>query len=172
MNAAAATPVDRTSAAYVCARKEAPLVWVLGVRTRILIDSAATGGRYAMTEQYAPPFTDGPPPHSHDDFEELLHVLDGGLKVFVEGTWSIVHAGDTVMVPRGVLHTIANPFLSPSRFLTQFAPGGFEQFFLDIGAPVEPGVEPIRPPKIAPPDREKLAALVRKYRMRMPGVTK
>lgn len=168
----AITPPVQTAEFFSRTRRDAPLLWVFGVRVRILVDSAATSGRYSLMEIYAPPFTDGPPPHSHDDFDELFHVMEGGLKVFVSGAWHVAHAGDTVIVPRGTLHTYNNPFLSACRFLAQCTPGGFENFFLEIGTPVtSTGVEPIRPPGVAAPDLERIKSLARKHRMHMPGLT-
>ena len=47
-------------------------------------------------------------PHSHQDFEEAIFVLNGRGKVWVEGETVDVEEGDAILVPAGVVHMILN----------------------------------------------------------------
>jgi mannose-6-phosphate isomerase-like protein (cupin superfamily) len=165
-SAAASTHLFRTY-------RETPVVWVFGVRMRILVDSAETAGRFSLVEVYTPPFDPGPPLHAHHDCEELFHILEGGLRLTLAGQSGPITArpGDTLIVPRGMLHTVSNPFLTPCRHLVQLTPGGFERFFAEIGVPPVSGTDLLRPPATPPPSKDQLRALAIKHHMSVPGVT-
>jgi mannose-6-phosphate isomerase-like protein (cupin superfamily) len=151
-SAAASTHLFRTY-------RETPVVWVFGVRMRILVDSAETAGRFSL--------------HAHHDCEELFHILEGGLRLTLAGQSGPITArpGDTLIVPRGMLHTVSNPFLTPCRHLVQLTPGGFERFFAEIGVPPVSGTDLLRPPATPPPSKDQLRALAIKHHMSVPGVT-
>ncbi len=151
--------------------REAPMLWVLGQRVRILVAGDQTAGRSSLVEVYAPPFSEGPVQHAHEDADELFYVLEGGLKIAVGGQTTIAHAGDTLIVRQGTLHAFGNPFVTPCRFLSQYTPAGFERFFLDLGLPVEGSATPLEPPPCAPPTAEQMRMLAQRCRMRIPGVT-
>ena len=42
--------------------------------------------------------------HSHDDEDELFYILDGSLRIEMEGRDVLLHAGDAFVVPKGVRH--------------------------------------------------------------------
>lgn len=58
----------------------------------------------------------------------------------VEGQQSYLAAGETIHVPRGVIHSGANLGQQPGRRIVLFSPAGMERFFLEAGAPT-PGSE-------------------------------
>lgn len=47
-------------------------------------------------------------PHSHPDFEEVIFILSGQGRIWAEGEWLEVRAGDAVLVPPGVVHATFN----------------------------------------------------------------
>ena len=151
--------------------RDARVLWALGTRVRFLVDSADTGGRFSVQEHYVPACHPGPPPHSHTDAEEMFHILDGALKVTVAQTPCVARPGDTLIVPANTLHTFANPFLTPCRFLVQLSPAGFEQFFAAIGVPPTSTTNELTPPPATPPAPQQLRELAIKYQMRVPGLT-
>jgi quercetin dioxygenase-like cupin family protein len=159
------------SPAVIRTHREARVLWVLGTRQRFLVDGADTGGRFALIETYAPACHAGPPPHMHEDAEETFHILDGAVKVMVAGQTTIARAGDTLIVPRGVLHTFSNPFLTACRFLVQLSPAGFERFFTEIGVPPVSPIDLMTPPQVSPPSPEQLRAAAIKFHLRVPGLT-
>ncbi len=58
----------------------------------------------------------------------------------VEGRQSRLAAGETIHVPRGMIHSGANIGQQPGRRIVLFSPAGMERFFLEAGAPI-PGSE-------------------------------
>lgn len=49
---------------------------------------------------------EGIPPEVHDDFDELLLVLDGELPLVVEGEQFTLHTGEYFFVPKGARHWV------------------------------------------------------------------
>src|SRR6478672_4967232 len=45
-------------------------------------------------------------PHSHDDFDQLVCILEGKCDFFIGGTAHKMGPGDMTLVPRGVEHYI------------------------------------------------------------------
>lgn len=147
------------------------MLWVLGQRVRILVAGEQTASRYSVVEVYAPPFSEGPGPHAHQDADELFHILEGGLKITVADQTTTAHAGDTLIVGRGTLHSYGNPFVTPCRFLSHYTPAGFERFLLEAGIPVEQNASQLEPPPCVPPTMEQMRMLSLRHRMHIPGVT-
>jgi quercetin dioxygenase-like cupin family protein len=74
------------------------------------------------------------PPHYHDR-EEVLILCTGQVQVTVEQTTVELAAGDSLVVPAGVLHQLANTGAAPAEWLLIaaspvrfFRPGGEELF--------------------------------------------
>ena len=57
----------------------------------------------------------------------------------VDGKRSRVSGGQTVHVPRGVIHSGANIGDKLGRRVLLFSPAGMERFFLEAGAPTQGG---------------------------------
>ena len=57
----------------------------------------------------------------------------------MDGTRSRLGAGESLHVPRGVVHASANVGESTGRRVVLFSPAGIERFFLEVGAPDETG---------------------------------
>jgi quercetin dioxygenase-like cupin family protein len=58
-----------------------------------------------------------PAPHSHDAFEETIFGLAGRTTYTVGGETIEVDPGDSICIPRGVVHAFANHGSSEARFL-------------------------------------------------------
>jgi quercetin dioxygenase-like cupin family protein len=138
---------------------EGEALWVLGDLYRFLATSEDTGGAYALWETTATPGLPGPPPHIHHREDEALYVLEGELELSVEGDTTRAGSGSFVNIPKGTLHTWRNAGDAPARLLGMVAPGGFEDFFKEVG---EPATDPSSPPA-GPPDVEKVLAAAPKY---------
>ncbi len=72
----------------------------------------------------------GPPLHRHTYEDEFFYVLAGDYRVMVGDTLYTLHAGDSVLGPRGIPHSFA--FVGPTdgRLLITYAPAGrMEEFF-------------------------------------------
>jgi len=124
----AATRVPSTFEAY-----RGATFWVIGHRVTILVEEKD----YTYVEIVSPPHLPGPPPHRHADASELFHVLEGKYDVLVEGQTLRLGPGDSVLVPRNGVHSFQNAGRTDARMISVFSPGGFAQFYRDMGFPVE-----------------------------------
>ena len=107
--------------------------WVVGHRVTLL----PAGNSYTYTDVFSPARTAGPPPHRHTDCSEFFHVLEGRVDFTVGEDHLQLGPGESVLVPRNVVHTFHPAGESSSRVITVFAPGGFDHWFRDMGVPVD-----------------------------------
>ena len=118
---------------------EVRVVWMPGgVRTEIHLGGEDTGGAFCLLVDH-PPVGWSLPPHRHLHEAETIHVIEGDFEMEIDGTRSRLSAGETVHVPRGVLHGGANVGQRPGRRVLLFSPSGLERFFLEAGAPAADG---------------------------------
>ena len=139
-------------------------VGVVGDTYTILLTGDDTNGRFCLIDMHVPP-GGGPPPHRHD-FEETFVMLEGELDLTFRGSKLVARAGDTVNIPANAPHQFHNGSQKAVRMLCLCAPAGQENFFLEVGTPVETRTTP--PPKLDKDAQEKLVAkmmeLAPKYR--------
>ena len=139
-------------------------VSVAGGAYTILLTGAQTGGRYSLIDMYVPA-GGGPPPHRHD-FEEMFTILEGEIELTFRGETRKAGAGVTVNIPANAPHAFKNKSDRPARLLCLCAPPGQEQFFIEVGVPVDSRTAP--PPKLAATEQaafiERAKALSAKYR--------
>ena len=97
----------------------------------VLVGTDTTAGRLALLETTEYQGSE-PPCHRHHWEDELLYVLEGELRLFLEGQWLLVRSGRAVMVPRQIEHTFA-VMTNTVCLLTVYTPGGFEGFYRECG---------------------------------------
>jgi len=70
-------------------------------------------------------------PHYHERHEELVLVLSGQARVFVEERWYELIPGDVLHLPRGVVHALQCD--SPSSVISVFSPpfDGSDRVYLE-----------------------------------------
>ena len=99
-------------------------------------DSSDTAGQFALVEIAGS--TGGEPPlHVHQNEDEFFLVLEGQLIVRRRNEELTLETGQSAFLPRNVPHTF-KVASSRVRFLNCITPGGFEEFFRDLGQPVNP----------------------------------
>jgi mannose-6-phosphate isomerase-like protein (cupin superfamily) len=118
---------------------------VLGVEITFKVTASATNGAYSLFEARTPP-QGGSPPHYQRHEEESFYVLEGEY-TFLMGEQTItLGPGESVTVPREMVHNFTNTGNTPARMLIITSPGGIhEQFFRDVGHPTDA-------PPAGPPD--------------------
>jgi len=139
-------------------------VSVVGDPYTILVSGAQTAGRYCLIDMLVPDGS-GPPPHRHD-FEEMFTLLEGELEFTFRGQTRTVRAGFTVNIPANAPHVFKNKSGKMVRMLCMCTPAGQEEFFMEVGTPVESRTA------LAPEQRDeektefikKVLALAPKYR--------
>jgi quercetin dioxygenase-like cupin family protein len=128
-----------TQSYRVAAGKGLTEIWWKSGRVAVKTSGAETGGRFSQVEVDDPRGT-APPLHIHHQEDETFYVLEGEITVFADGEPIDASAGDFAFVPSGVAHA----YLVRSeraRMLVTFSPAGFEEFFVEMGVPVN-GAEP------------------------------
>ena len=94
----------------------------------VALASGDTDGTIGIVENLVRPGWPGPPLHHHA-FDETFRILDGELTFQLGADRVVGRAGDTLFVPRGLHHTLANLSGGEARYLLVCTPGGFEQRF-------------------------------------------
>lgn len=115
-----------------------------------------TDGKLTMTTVELPREA-GLPAHVHERTHEALIVVEGRLRVRLDGEEHLVVRGDAVSIPRGTAHT----YVAESQYakvLTMSAPGGLERLFAAAGEPTEMPIFPVAPDLTVDPDRLRAAA--------------
>lgn len=95
-----------------------------------------TAGQYAVVSGLVFP-GGGPPPHIHRREQESIFVLEGELTVYREGEAITGGPGTFVNLPMGKVHNFRNNTDQNVRMLVYVTPSGLEEYFLEIGVPVE-----------------------------------
>ena len=138
--------------------------WMAGEElATIKVRSEDTGGAYSIAEVTMPPQV-GPPAHIHHTQEETFYVVEGEIEFAIDGTTTRATAGSVLRISRGVLRDYRNVGSGTARVLVLFAPGGFEEFFKEVGEPV---TATSAPPE-GPPDVEMLVAAAAKHGCEIP----
>lgn len=134
------------------AQRSVPL-WFIDGLVRVHVSGEETEGRYAVLEILVPE-GDMPPLHVHHEEDEVFHVLEGDVTLFLPGTEVSLTAGDTFRAPQGVPHTyrVESP---AARWLVFCAPARFDAF---VRAVSEPAPADELPPRGRPLDPDRFAA--------------
>jgi mannose-6-phosphate isomerase-like protein (cupin superfamily) len=88
-------------------------------------DERETQSRYAVSEWWLEPRTQGPGPHSHEE-DDLFYVIAGTLSILVDKEWFECPQGSFVLVPGGVTHDFENRGTVRAGLLNFCSPGDFE----------------------------------------------
>lgn len=113
------------------------VVWMPGgVRTEVHLGGEETGGALCMIVDEPPPGW-SLPAHRHANEDETIHILEGEFEMEIGGEPIRLSAGETVHIPRGVVHSGGNVGAGPGRRVVVFTPAGMEDFFLEVGLPSE-----------------------------------
>ena len=140
-------------------------LWVMGNRIKLKVTSHDTGGQASVCEITTPP-NNGVPVHRHLVEDEMFYVLEGTCEFDVECEKSSVSAGGFVYVPKGTAHGFSNRGKTSVKMLDYHTPGGFENFFLEIGQPCK---DATKPPAPAPVDMARVKEIFRKHGMTLAG---
>jgi quercetin dioxygenase-like cupin family protein len=142
------------------AATEGRTVAVVGDVYRFLATGEDTNGKYALFEALVGP-GGGPPPHVHSREEEGFYVLEGEIKLTMNGDRIVAKAGTFANMPIGTPHSFKNESDKPARMLISVAPAGLEKMFFEVGVPVPPGATTAAPP--TKEEIEKLRAIAPRY---------
>jgi len=116
-------------------------LWFLGTLVRVLLDGAATGGRFAIMELTLPKGA-SPPVHSHPQ-DETFYVQEGELSVWFGGDARRCVSGAVAFAPGGSPHSFRVES-DTARALIMSTPAGIEDYVRALS-------EPARWPWLQPP---------------------
>ncbi len=108
--------------------------WYLDLLIDILVDGRQTDGAYSVLDVWGPPGF-GTVLHVHRDAEEGYYVKEGEITVWYGDETAVLHAGDFLLLPRGVPHTLKHTGPGEVRLLGICTPAGFEDFVRAFGEP-------------------------------------
>ena len=122
-------------------------VWWKNGRITVKAAGAETGNAFAQVETDDPRGA-GVPRHVHHNEDQTFYILEGELTALVGDELIELSAGDYLFAPREVPHTYVVRS-ERARMLATISPGGLEQLFVSLGAPVtgaEPPTDVVMPP--------------------------
>jgi quercetin dioxygenase-like cupin family protein len=104
------------------------------------------------------------PAHSHDHYEETIYGIDGVLTWTVDGKQIDVGPGQALCIPRGAVHRFDNNGSRDVKALCVITPAAIgPEYFREAFAVLDAAAG-------GPPDRAKLAEIMRRHRL-TPAVT-
>lgn len=148
------------SSTYVLPPDAGRAFWLRGNRFVFKASGDEVGGAFASVETVLHRGAEAPA-HRHLEADEALYVVEGELELIVDGTHHTAGAGAFAFLPRGTRHQYLVRGSGTARALWFLTPAGFEQFWMEMGTPVEGSPEP---PPPTPPDPARMAELGRKYK--------
>jgi quercetin dioxygenase-like cupin family protein len=96
-----------------------------------------------------------PVPHYHEKFDETIKSLVGITTIRLDGKTIQLNPGDSIVIPRGAIHQIANKTNDAIEFLCEIRPGIFGyEYFRDISTIVNVK---------GPPDIDRFKSIMRSY---------
>ena len=135
------TPAPKPTKPCVARAADALIMEMPGEKGFMKLPSAKTAGRISVGTLEAS-VNGGPPPHLHDNEEEIFLVQSGAFELLFHGQKVVARAGDMAYLSRGEAHRFRGlDSGEPNRFDIIITPGGFENFFarwvplLQNGAP-------------------------------------
>lgn len=104
---------------------------VVGDNMTFKLTGKETGGQFTFIEEYNDPGT-AIPLHIHENEDEIFRVLEGELKVDVDGKKTILKAGDMAFCPRGVPHSWRVTGDKKAKVDLNIFPAGIEDMFVEL----------------------------------------
>lgn len=87
-----------------------------------------TNNQVTFWEHVVPPKRMGPPPHVHNDLDEIMRVLEGTASVLIGNEVFEVPAGGWLLRPHGIKHTYWNAGDTTLKFIDVYPNQNFEVF--------------------------------------------
>lgn len=110
-------------------------VWALGLLATLKVLGNDAGGFYSFSEVVVYPGQEALS-HVHALKDEMWYMLEGELIWNLGGRESLGRQGSFIHLPRFVPHSFMNRGLAPARMVLVHVPGGFEQWYLEVGITV------------------------------------
>jgi quercetin dioxygenase-like cupin family protein len=96
---------------------------IKGLELRFLQSKEETGGALDMFEMIVQPNSRMPVAHHHESWEEAVYGLSGVMSFRIDGRNLTLAPGESLFVPRGVVHAFSNDTQAPASCLVVLTPG-------------------------------------------------
>ncbi|MCO5065217.1 MAG: cupin domain-containing protein [Rhizobiaceae bacterium] len=106
----------------------------LGLPTWIKAGRELTGGEFSLIEQIIPAGFESPW-HVHHSEDEAFYVIEGQMSVIMEGSKSLLQAGDFAFGPRGIPHGFRIEGEGPAKILLMTTGSDFADFIAETSVP-------------------------------------
>lgn len=139
--------------------------WYIGHLLSVLLSAEDTGGLLSLLKITEIKGLE-PPPHIHTREDEIFYLLNGEIEYFVGGKTYKATAGDSMFLPRDIMHSF-RVLTDQSDVMILLTPGGFEKYFIEMSEKAPELKKPPRP--TGPPDIPRLIAAGKKYGIQFPA---
>lgn len=130
------------------------IIQIGSLTLRLLRDASDTGGRVDLFEMEVAAEGRMPVAHHHRDWEETVYGLAGCLTFTLDGVAHDIRPGDSVFVPRGVVHGFANGSGAVAKCLVMLTPSALlPGYFRELAAAAAGG----------PPDAAVMRRIMERY---------
>lgn len=127
--------------ALVVRAGEGPIIPIGQSSVRLLSVGGDTADLSSAEEIRVPPGFAGPPPHFHERTNHSWYVVEGELRLTVDGVPHDLKPGGFVYVPVGTSHKFANPTSRRAAMVEFTTPGGFDRYLEDLADAFPAGSE-------------------------------
>jgi quercetin dioxygenase-like cupin family protein len=134
-----------------------------GGTVSILLAAEETGGAFSMWEGVQKPGSE-PALHVHHAMDETFYLLEGRVRFRIGDEVQEAGPGDVIFAPRGIPHTFRIKS-DVARAITICTPGGFEEWFRQLGQPAASFDLPEVVAPFSESDLPKILALGRKLQV-------
>jgi len=116
--------------------------WFLNHLATVKVSAGESATRMSAVE-FTAPRGFGPPLHRHHAEDEIMYVIDGEIRLDLDGESQVATTGTVVSLPHGIPH-IFQVLSDDARFLTVTSGStghpAFDAFVRALGAPTDPTV--------------------------------
>lgn len=120
--------------------------WFKGTLVNVRLSWTAGDDQVSVVEHYMP-YGESPPLHIHRNEDEIFHILEGEMRIHIDGKETMARAGETVLAPKGKPHSFRVESKDGARCLTITSGGDFENMIREMG---EPATSDNLPPQVEP----------------------
>lgn len=134
-----------------------------GVDIKVIIHSGQTNMQLSNIEVALDPKKMGPPPHVHDELDELMYVLEGTATVMIGKEIYEVLTGGWLFRPHGIAHSFWNSHDTKLRFIDFFFNQNIEDYLEEIIHKIPAYIKEKNISRDAPEIAQRIAELDKKF---------
>ena len=135
--------------------KNEEIIKIGQIEIKFLLESSDTNGTLTMFEFLVPIGAKVPMPHYHESFDEIIYGLEGIMTFTVAGKIVELQKGQSLFIPKGVVHGFNNLGQQDSKALAVSTPGLIgSAYFKELAVIVNAG---------GPPDIEKIKVVFKRH---------